>query len=109
MSAVNLVIEKGTDFESVFYLSRDDGDMYNLTNHSAVAKLRKHPKSATSYPFSVSLNIGDGSVKIAMSKQVTSTLPSGRCYYDVLITYAATNTTTKVASGTIIVEETSSL
>jgi hypothetical protein len=109
MSAVNLSIQKGTDFEAVFYLTEDDGQKLNLTSHTAVAKLRKHPTASTSYSFSTTLNIGDGSIKISMPKNVTSTLPSGRCYYDILITYTVTNTTIRVGYGTIIVEETASL
>jgi hypothetical protein len=109
MSAVNLVIQKGTDFEAVFYLTEDNGKVLNLTNHTAVAKLRKHPTAAKSYSFNATLNISEGSVMITMPKQITSTLPSGRCYYDILITYTGTNTTIKAGFGSIIVEETASL
>lgn len=105
VSTVNLVIQKGTDFEETFALTAEDGGILNLTNQTATAKLRKHPTASTSYSFSTTLTVSDSTVKIAMSDDVTATLPSGRCYYDIVLT-SSRGTKSKVLQGNVIVEET---
>lgn len=108
VSNVNLIIHKGTYFEEDFTLSGDDGDILNLTNHSAACKLRKHPKSTTSFSFATSITVSTGTVKVSMASTITSTLPSGRCYYDLVLTNPL-NKLSKVLQGNVIVEETSSI
>lgn len=108
VSVVNLVIQKGTDFEETFALAAEDGGILNLTNQTATAKLRKYPTSTTSYTFSTTLTVADSTVRIAMSDDVTATLPSGRCYYDVIL-ISSGGAISKVIQGNVIVEETSSL
>ena len=108
VSVVNLVIQKGTDFEETFGLTAEDGLGLNLTNYSAVAKLRKYPTSSESFYFQVTITVADSTVKIIMSSAVTSTLPSGRCYYDLLLTSSG-GVVSKVIEGNVIVQETSSL
>lgn len=109
VAEANLQIEKGTDFEAVFYLSGDDAGQLNLISHTASAKLRKYPSASSSYSFTTSIDIVEGSVKIEMSRAVTATLPSGRCCFDILLTDTLNNIRTKAVTGTAIVGETSSL
>jgi hypothetical protein len=104
VSVVNLVIQKGTDFEETFSLVAEDGLGLNLTNFSATAKLKKHSSSTTSYDFNTVITIADSTIKIVMSDTVTSTLPSGRCYYDLIITSSG-GVVSKVIQGTALVEE----
>lgn len=104
VSVVNIVIQKGTDFEETFSLTAEDGLGLNLTGFSATAKLKKHPSSTTSYDFSTVITIGDSTIKIVMADNVTSTLPSGRCYYDLIITSSG-GVVSKVIQGTALVEE----
>lgn len=104
VSVVNIVIQKGTDFEETFSLTAEDGLGLNLTGFSATAKLKKHPSSTTSYDFSTVITIVDSTIKIIMSDTVTSTLPSGRCYYDLIITSSG-GVVSKVIQGTALVEE----
>ena len=108
VSVVNLVIQKGTDFEETFTLTSEDGGILNLTNQTATAKLRKYPTSSTSYSFSTTLTVADSTVRIAMSDDITATLPSGRCYYDVIL-ISSGGAISKVIQGNVIVEETASL
>jgi hypothetical protein len=45
-----------------------------------------------------------------MASTMTAQLPSGRCYFDIVLTYGFADTTTKkFVKGTIIVGETASL
>jgi len=108
VSTVNLVIQKGTDFEETFSLTAEDGLGLNLTGYSAIAKLRKYPTSPTSYSFSTTITVADSTIKIIMSDDITATLPSGRCYYDITITSSG-GVVSKVIQGNVLVEETSSL
>jgi hypothetical protein len=80
------------------------------TSFTGVSKLRKYPTSPQEYPFVVSLNNELSTVSISMASTVTSQLPSGRCYYDIKLTYGFAETTTKkYVSGTLIVRDTASL
>lgn len=107
VSAVNLIIHKGTYFEETFSLIEEDGGGVNLAGKTATAKLKKHPTATTSYPFSTTITVADSTVKVSMASTITSTLPSGRCVYDVVLT--AGGVKNKVAEGTVIVEDTVSV
>ena len=108
VSAVNLVIQKGTYFEEIFTLTAEDGLGLNLTNATATSKLRKHPTAGIAYTFSTTTTVSDSTVKISMTSDKTADLPSGRCYYDLLITSSA-GAVSKVLEGNVMVEETASL
>lgn len=108
VSAVNLTIQKGTYFEETFSLTAEDNLGLNLTGASATAKLRKHPTAGIAYTFSTVTTVSDSTVKIFMPSSTTINLPSGRCYYDVLITSSG-GIVSKVVEGNVIVEETASL
>ena len=108
VSAVNLVIQKGTYFEEIFTLTAEDGLGLNLTNATATSKLRKHPTAGIAYTFSTTTTVSDSTVKISMTSDKTADLPSGRCYYDLLIIYSG-GLVSKVLEGNVIVEETASL
>lgn len=107
----NLTIQKGTDFEATFNIFNEDESEFDITgSFVGISKLRKYPESSVSYPFQVTLNEVENNVTISMASTITSTLPSGRCYFDVLLTYGYAETTTKkFVSGTIIVQDTASL
>lgn len=107
VSAVNLIIHKGTYFEETFSLTQEDGGGINLNNTTVTAKIRKHSTASTSYPFATTVTVADSTVKVSMASTITATLPSGRCVYDVVLT--TNGTKSKVAEGTIIVEDTVSV
>lgn len=108
VSIVNLVIHKGTDFEETFYFTAEDGDGLNLLNTTATAKIKKHPASQDSYNFTTALTVSDSSVKVSMADTITSTLPSGRCMYDIVLT-GPDGFKTKIVEGNVLVQETISL
>ena len=105
---VNLVIQKGTYFEEIFFLNAEDGLGLNLTNTTATSKVRKHPTAGIAHTFSTTTTVSDSTVKISMTSDKTAELPSGRCQYDVLLTSPG-GEITKVLEGTVFVEETISL
>jgi hypothetical protein len=107
----SLTIEKGTDFEETFKIYNQDGTALGInSSFTGVAKIRKYPTSPVSYPLQLTLNGQTNDVNISMASTMTTQLPSGRCYFDIVLTYGFADTTTKkFVKGTIIVGETASL
>lgn len=105
--AVNILIEKATDFSTNFKL-KQDGAPINLTGYTFSSKMRRHPSSSTSYSFTVTplAPYSNGVIRVGMASTITSTLPTGRYFYDVLITLSGT--TTKVIEGNVLVKGTAS-
>jgi hypothetical protein len=97
--AVNITIEQGSDFASTFTITNSDGSVYNLLNNSATAKIKKFPDSETSYSFSTSITVSTGKITLSMTNAVTSTIPPGRYYYDILLTNNTTGLKTRVIEG----------
>ena len=105
--AVNIVIEKGTDFSTNFKLKKD-GSPIDLTGYTFSAKMRKYYTSTNYYTLNVQTlaPLSGGLIKVGMASSITSTIPSGRYVYDVLITLSGT--TTKVIEGNVLVKGTAS-
>lgn len=111
MSAVvaqNLTIDKGTTFEETFYFTNDDSSVLILNDSVAIAKLRKHPFSETYYSFSCEILELQGAIVLTMDSEITSTLPSGRCVYDIIIEYDG-GKMKKLVEGTVIIKESVSI
>lgn len=107
--AVNLTIDKGTDFETTFVVKDSYGSPFELNNFDATAKVRKHPSATTYESFSTSIVSSRGEIKISMASSITSNLDLGRNYYDVIITQLESNKIKKVFEGSIIVSDTASV
>lgn len=105
--AVNILLEKATDFSTNFKL-KQDGAPIDLTGYTFTSKMRRHPSSSTSYTFTVTplAPYSNGIIKVGMASTITSTIPTGRYVYDVLISISGT--TTKVIEGNVLVKGTAS-
>lgn len=104
--AVNLTIDKGVTFSTSIKLKKD-GAPINLTGYTLTSKMRKHYDASSYYTFTVtSASPSTGVVNVGMASSITSTIPTGRYVYDLLITYSGT--TTKALEGSIIVKGTAS-
>ena len=101
--SVNINLEQGADYSSSFTITNANGSIYNLLNCSADAKLKKHPGSTTSYPFTTSLTVSTGRIDLSMTNSLTSTIPPGRYFYDILISNGSTNIKTRVIEGMAMV------
>jgi hypothetical protein len=102
-----IVIEKGADFSVSFLIDSFDGTPLNISDYTAVAKIRKYPASATYKSFVASVLGETGQVNISMDKATTKLLSVGRNYFDILLTNQYE--TIKPVKGTILVEDTSSV
>jgi phage baseplate assembly protein gpV len=107
--AVNLTLDKGTDFETTFNLTNSDGTFFSLTNYTATARVKKHPSSTTYKEFTTAITISTAEIKLTMSAANTALLTSGRNYYDVIITHTTINKKIKVFEGMILVQDTVSI
>ena len=107
--AVNIVIEKGTDFEATYNVSNSDSSVYSLTNQTATAKIRKHPTATSVKSFTTSITTSTGEIKISMGSTVTADLTAGRNYYDVILTHSVTGKKIKIFEGTALVHDTVSV
>ena len=106
---VNIVIEKGTDFEATYSVTNNDSSVYSLSSQSATAKIRKHPTATTSKSFATTITVGTGEIRISMGSTVTSQLTAGRNYYDVILTNSSNGKVTKIFEGTALVHDTVSI
>jgi hypothetical protein len=107
VAAVNLTIDKGTDF-SITVKVKKDGAVIDLTDYVFNAKMRKHYAAQTSYEFTVTPSIpyDRGIVTVGMASSISTNIPIGRYYYDLLI--ERNSIITKAFEGTVIVKGTAS-
>lgn len=109
VSAVNLTIHKGTDFEEEFNLTEVDDSPLNLVGYVAAAKIRKHPSAKKYTPFIITfIDRSLGRIKLSLTNEQTLQLKSGRNYYDVILIDGAERIK-KVVEGSVIVNETASV
>lgn len=102
--SVNLTVEQGTDFSFAMRIKLD-GAPLNLGGYTFSSKLKKHYGSSTSYPITVESE-GDGIITLSIASTITSTIPVGRYYYDVL--YDSGTTVAKAVDGMVLIRGTAS-
>ena len=100
---VNIVIEQGADYSSSFTITNPDGSPYTIFNNSAAATLKKHSASETSYTFTSEIDPDDGQILLSMSNTLTSTIPPGRYFYDIVITNINDGYRSRVIEGMAMV------
>lgn len=104
----NLVIEKGTYFESTFNLFDPDQSASVLSGLTTTyARIRKHPTATSYQEFGKIITAGTGTIKITLTPEQTSNLSPGRNYFDVILTIDGKKT--KVIKGTAMVYDSVSL
>lgn len=107
VAAVNISIEKGTDFRATFNIFGSDNGAVALNDYDAVAKIRKHPTSVkvTSFDTTVVDDANEPYVTVSMGRSDTANLSSGRNYFDIFLVDQNTGNTLKVVEGSAIVSE----
>ena len=100
---VNIVIEQGADYSSSFTITNPDGSPYTIFNNSAAATLKKHSASETSYTFTSEIDPDDGQILLSMSNTLTSTIPPGRYFNDIVITNINDGYKSRVIEGMAMV------
>ena len=99
---LNLLLEKGTDFDATFNIQNEDNTTpLNLTGYTAAAKMRRSYYSTTSTDFIVDfVDRYNGILKISLTNTSTSALDSRRYVYDIVLT-SPQNIKTRVIEGTL--------
>lgn len=107
--AVNLRLEKGTDFEATFTMTNSDNSVFSLGGYSAACRIKKHPTATTYKSCTTSITTATGEIRVSLGATNTADLSSGRNYYDVVITNSISGQKTKAFEGMIIVVDTVSV
>jgi hypothetical protein len=105
MAAIaNLTIDQGATFTSDVTVKDAQGNAFNLTGYTAVAKLAKgfaSTKTRTNMTTSIATDATTGVVTLSLTATETSALDAERYVYDLEITSGAT--VTRVIEGIITV------
>jgi len=109
--SVNIQIEQGANFSSTFDVKKQDNSPLDLSGFSFSAKMRKHTGAAGSIGFAATHGSTptDGQLTLSMTSTQTGIITSGRYEYDVLITNNFSGVKTKIFTGQVLVNPTSSL
>ena len=85
---LNLLLEKGTDFDATFNIQNEDSTTpLNLTGYTAEAKMRRSYYSTTSTDFTVTfVDRYNGVLQIKLPNATTSALDPRRYVYDIVLT-----------------------
>lgn len=98
----NLYMEQGADYSTTIVLDDVYGNVYNLANYSASSQMRKSYYSANSTAiFNTSINVGQGSITLALPANATINIAAGKYVYDAIIVDTVHNVTTRILEGTI--------
>jgi hypothetical protein len=96
---VNLVIEKGTDFEASFNITNEDGSALNLLGYTASCRFKKSYTASTFIPVTVNfVSRPGGIISIIMTNTETNALERRRYAYEIVIT-SPSNYKTRVVEG----------
>lgn len=96
---VNLVIEKGTDFEASFNITNEDGSALNLLGYTAACRLKRSYSTSSFIPVTVNfVSRPGGVISMIMSNTETNALERRRYAYEIVIT-SPTNYKTRVVEG----------
>lgn len=78
---LNLVVDQGATFNTVFTVNDDAGAPINFSGYTGRSQMRKHYTSSNSVSFGVTLS-SNGSVTLSLSANTTDNLVPGRYVYD---------------------------
>jgi len=105
MAAIaNLRIDQGASFSSDVTVTGDDDSIFNLTGHTATAKLSKgYTSTHTRTNFTTAINTATGVETLTLNADQTIGLEEGRYVYDVEILKTSDSTVTRVVEGIVTV------
>jgi hypothetical protein len=97
----DIVINQGTDVAIEIHLMHDSGSVYNLTNRSVSAKMKRSFSDSSGDPATISFNSTvisppeDGILNLSLTNTQTDVLKTrGRYVYDVEISYVDSDSNT---------------
>ena len=102
----NIIIDQGTDFTATVDVTTTEGGVFDLSNHTASAMMRKnYAQSSATATFTCTDNGVNGQITMSLTNVQTSAIEPGRYLYDVEITKTNDDpvTITRVVEGTVTV------
>lgn len=97
----NLTVDQGANFVYNVYLVDEDGNVFDVSDYTGAAQLRKSYTSSNAVSMNVSISGAEGLVTLTMNSTTTSTLNQNRYVYDVELT--ANNVTSRIIEGFVTV------
>lgn len=98
----NIVIDQGTDFQSLIDIEVSAGEPFNLQGYAVAAQIRKTYASSTAWDFIATHNNTAGQITLKLPKSITNELEPGRYLYDIEIT-SPQDSTQRVVEGIVTV------
>jgi hypothetical protein len=107
MAAIaNLTVDQGTSFTSDVTVKDANGNAFNLTGYTAVAKMAKgfaSTRTRTTITTTIAADATTGVVTLSLSSTVSAGLDAERYVYDLEITQTSSGNVTRVIEGIITV------
>ena len=107
MAAIaNLTIDQGTTFTSDVTVKDANGNPFDLTGYTALARMAKgysSTRTRTVITCTVAADATSGVITMALSADETAQLEDGRYVYDLEILQTSSSTITRVIEGVITV------
>ena len=107
MAAIaNLTIDQGTTFSSDVTVKDANGNPFDLTGYTALARMAKgysSTRTRTIITCTVAADATSGVITMALSADETAQLEDGRYVYDLEILQTSSSTITRVIEGVITV------
>jgi hypothetical protein len=98
----NIVIDQGTDYETVINVTDENGDIVDLTGYTGAAQMRKHFSSSAQTAFTVAVSNTYGTVTLSMNSATTNAVSAGRYVYDCELRSSA-NIVSRLIEGIVTV------
>jgi hypothetical protein len=94
---VNIQIDQGANFTLDFVIRDENSELFDFTDYTVDAKIKKHFASANSTAFSANVS-NTGIITLTLTHVQTANLTPGRYVYDIEATSSA-NVITRVSQG----------
>jgi len=98
----NLIVNQGADFSNTISITVSNGDVWNLTDYTGEAQLRKHYSSNSYHTLTVNIAESNGAITLSLTAVQTANIDQGRYFYDCLVT-SSENAVYCVIEGVITV------
>jgi hypothetical protein len=97
----NLVVDQGANFIYNVYLIDEDGSVFNISNYTANAQLRKTYTSTSFVTVNTAVTGASGLITLVMNAATTANLSSTRYVYDLELT--SNNVVSRILEGYVTV------
>jgi hypothetical protein len=82
----NLVVDQGTNFIYNIYLIDEDGNIFDISDYTANAQIRKTYTSTSNVAITTNITGASGLISLTMNAATTSLLTQTRYVYDLELT-----------------------